>query len=261
MSHGTWSKKDSRCTPPLNNEFAPKIHCLPRFGFWMYLYSIVISQIFGQICRGKLIFWPFLAFLGWIFMQSDFSLHTMVSFCNFWAIFWLVVGWGISMGQFWVFPLFAFLHFWRFWAVFGHFLGFSVHLGIWGLLVSCEVTRGTILIVGTVHDGFWGVWWVQGGSGGVWGGPDRVFFTPVWHFLPVWKSCMAPDLVPNTTLWSNWPMLTRLVSLTHFWPFGALLGAPKGPFYEHMKSFCYPKKSQNSVYGVQNAVYLSWPLI
>ena len=154
----------------------------------MYLYSIVISQIFGQICRGKLIFWPFLAFLGWIFMQSDFSLYTMVSFCDFWAIFWLVVGWGISMGQFWVFPLFAFLHFWRFWAVFGHFLGFSVHLGIWGLLVSCEVTRWTILVVGTVHDGFWGVWGVQGGSGGVQtGSPLPLYgtFCPsgshVWH--------------------------------------------------------------------------------
>ena len=61
--------------------------------------------------------------------------------------------------------------------------------------MSCEVTRGTILVVGMVHDGFWGVLGVQGGSGG----PDGVSFTPVWHFLPVWKSCMAPDLVPNTT--------------------------------------------------------------
>ena len=49
-------------------------------------------------------------------------------------------------------------------------------------------------------------------------------------------------------------MFTRLVSLTHFWPIGALLGAPKGPFYEQMKSFCYPEKSQNSVNGVQNSV-------
>ena len=65
--------------------------------------------------------------------------------------------------------------------------------------MSCEVTRGTILIVGTVHDSFWGVWGAQGVSGGGLGGPDGVSFTPVWHFLPVWKSCMAPDLVPNTT--------------------------------------------------------------
>ena len=61
-------------------------------------------------------------------MQSDFSLHTMVSFCDFWAIFWLVVGWGISMGQFWVFPLFAFLLF----DIFGPFLGtFWVSVYIW----------------------------------------------------------------------------------------------------------------------------------
>ena len=39
----------------------------------------------------------------------------------------------------------------------------------------------------------------RGGLGGSGGGPDGVSFTPVWHFLPFWKSCMAPDLVPNTT--------------------------------------------------------------
>ena len=36
--------------------------------------------------------------------------------------------------------------------------------------MSCEVTRGTLLVVGTVHDGFWGVMGVQGGSERVWGG-------------------------------------------------------------------------------------------
>ena len=40
------------------------------------------------------------------------------------------------------------------------------HLGIHKVLVSYEITRGIILVVGTVHDGFWvGL----GGSGGVWG--------------------------------------------------------------------------------------------
>ena len=36
--------------------------------------------------------------------------------------------------------------------------------------MSCEVTRGTILVVGTVHGGFWGVWGVYRGSGGGLGG-------------------------------------------------------------------------------------------
>ena len=93
------------------------------------------------------------------------------------------------MGQFLVFALFAFLHFGLILALFWHFLGFIGHLGILRVLVSYEVTRGTILVVGTVYDGF----------GGVWGGPDGVSFTPVWHFLPFWNSCTAPDLVPNTT--------------------------------------------------------------
>ena len=50
------------------------------------------------------------------------------------------------------FCIFEFLTF------FVSFLALSGHLGILGLLVSYEVTRGTILVVGTVHDGFWGVW-------------------------------------------------------------------------------------------------------
>ena len=44
-----------------------------------------------------------------------------------------------------------------------------------------------------------GVLW---GSGGILGGLGEsrgVCSTPIWHFLPLWKSCMAPDLVPNTT--------------------------------------------------------------
>ena len=74
--------------------------------------------------------------------------------------------------------------------------------------MSYEVTRGTILVVGAVHNGFWGVGGVQVVFGGVWGGPEEGSFTPLGHFLLLWKSCTAPDFVPNTTLWSNWPMFT-----------------------------------------------------
>ena len=48
-------------------------------------------------------------------------------------------------------------------------------------------------------------------------------------------------------------MCTVQVSLTHFWHFRALLGAPKMPLFDQLKSFWYPKKSKNSVYRVQNA--------
>ena len=47
-----------------------------------------------------------------------------------------------------VFALFAFL------AVFWHFFGFSGLLGFLGVLVSYEVTRGIILVVGTVKNSF-----------------------------------------------------------------------------------------------------------
>ena len=36
---------------------------------------------------------------------------------------------------------------------------------------------------------------VLGGSGG---GSGGVCFTPIGHILPLWKSCIPPDLVPNT---------------------------------------------------------------
>ena len=84
--------------------------------------------------------------------------------------------------------------------IFWHFLGFSGDLGILIVLVNYEVTRGIILVVGRVTDGFWG------GSRGFWGdlgGSGGVCFTPIEHILPLWKSCMAPDLVPNTKYWSN----------------------------------------------------------
>ena len=43
---------------------------------------------------------------------------------------------------------------------------------------------------------------VLGGFGGVLGGlggSRGVCLTPIGCFLPLWKSCKAPDLVPNTT--------------------------------------------------------------
>ena len=46
-----------------------------------------------------------------------------------------------------------------------------------------------------VWGGFEGAWACFGGSRWVKG----VCLTPIGHFLPLWKSCMAPDLVPNTT--------------------------------------------------------------
>ena len=112
------------------------------------------------------------------------------------------------MGQFLVFALFAFLHFGLILALFWHFLGFIGHLGILRVLVSYEVTRGTILVVGAVHNGFWGVGVVQGRFGRVWGGPEEVCFNPLGHFLLLWRSCTALDLVPKTTYWSNWLMFT-----------------------------------------------------
>ena len=77
------------------------------------------------------------------------------------------------------------------------------------MLVGYKITRGITLIVGRVND------WVCGGFGEgfrffcwCFGGCRGVCLTFVGHFLPVRKSCMAPDLVPNTTYWSNWPMFT-----------------------------------------------------
>ena len=54
-----------------------------------------------------------------------------------------------------------------FWHFFWHFLGFSGGLCIFRILMSYEVTRGVVLVVGRVTDKFWGV---QGGFGWVWGG-------------------------------------------------------------------------------------------
>ena len=81
--------------------------------------------------------------------------------------------------------------------------------------VNYDVTRGTTLVLGMVHGGFWGV----------------------WHFLPLWKSCMAPDLFQNTTYWSNRLMFTRLASLAHFCLIGFLLGLPNSHFMSKTSPF------------------------
>ena len=116
-------------------------------------------------------------------------------------------------------------------------------MGVLGVLVSFKITRGIKLVVGRVTEGvkgslkaFWGCLRRSGGSKGV-------CLTPVGHVLPLWKSFRALNLVPNTIKWSNWPMFTRQASLTHFWTFGALLDAPKRPFYEQIKAFWNPRRS------------------
>ena len=94
-------------------------------------------------------------------------------------------------------------------AIFGHswhFWGFGGDFWVLGVLVSFKITRGIKLVVGRVTEG------VKGGFGeflGVPGGSKGVYLTPLGHVLPLWKSCRALNLVPNTIKWSNWPMFTR----------------------------------------------------
>ena len=116
----------------------------------------------------------------WAFLVDFHSARLFFAYYGFlalfWAIFWFGVGWGMSMGQLLVFALFAFLHFGLILALFWHFLGFIGHLGILRVLVSYKVTRGTILVVGAVHNGFWGVGVVQGRFGRVLGGSKGGLF-------------------------------------------------------------------------------------
>ena len=87
-------------------------------------------------------------------------------FVVFLSFFWVGCG-GDELGSilsFCTLCVFAFFgRFWHFLAFFWHFLGFSGDLGILIVLVNYEVTRGIILVVGRVTDGFWG------GSRGFWG--------------------------------------------------------------------------------------------
>ena len=77
---------------------------------------------------------------------------------------------------------------------------FGVFSGDLGVLLSCKITRGMILVVGKVTErvqgclrGFWGVHGVVKGS------QKGVCLAPREQFLPIWMSCTAPDWVPNTT--------------------------------------------------------------
>ena len=99
----------------------------------MYLYSIVISQIFGQICRGKLIFLA-------IFSLFRVDFHAVRLFFAYYGLFLRFLGnflagsgvgdkYGSILG-FSTFCVFAFLTFLgRFWALFGFQCTFG-HLGI-----------------------------------------------------------------------------------------------------------------------------------
>ena len=100
---------------------------------------------------------------------------------------------------------FGVLHFLPFLGIFGHFLhflGFWWGWGVLGVLLGYKITRGIKLVVRGSMIGFWKVW---GGFEGVWacfGGSRWVkggLLDPYRMFLPLWKSCKAPDLVPNTT--------------------------------------------------------------
>ena len=103
--------------------------------------------------------------------------------------------------------------------------------------MSCEVTRGTMLVVGTVHDGFWGVWGAQGGSGGVWGGSRRGLLYP----------CMALfallEVLYGTRFDSKHHILVQLAWLYSVCNTDLLLdlwgplGAPKRPLYDVLGTF------------------------
>ena len=100
---------------------------------------------------------------------------------------------------FWGFSLFAiFGPFVQFWAVF-HFGAF---LHFWVVRGGC---RGGSEGLGGHSKGLGGVWEVGAGFGGSGqglgglGGSRCVCWTPKDLFFHLWKSCRAPNLVPNTT--------------------------------------------------------------
>ena len=89
---------------------------------------------------------------------------------------------------------------------------------------------GTLL---KVTEGFWEA---HGGFGGAQGVMERsmgVFFTPIMHLLPHWKSYTAPDLVLNTTYSFNLPTFTTEKGITD--PFLDPPGTPKTPFDEKIE--------------------------
>ena len=108
-----------------------------------YLFGKVLMSTFRKVWFRNI--WPSSFWLNcifvlfwWIFTQPYFSLHTMVLFCGFGAIFWVLLGWGMSMGQFWYSTLFAFLHF---------FCNFCPFFCIVLVLVDIWI--------------FWEYWWVM----------------------------------------------------------------------------------------------------
>ena len=102
----------------------------------MYLYSIIISQIFGQFCRRKIYFLAIFSLFGVDFHVVPVFFAYYGLFLRFLGNFLDVSGVGDEYGsilRFCTFCVFAFL---KFLDLFWHFSGFSVHLGSFGLLVS-----------------------------------------------------------------------------------------------------------------------------
>ena len=106
---------------------------------------------------------------------------------------------GDEYGSILICTFFGVLHFLPFLGIFWVPGGVG---GVLGVLLGYKITRGIKLVVRGSMIGFWKVWGVLRGFGGVLGGlggSRGVCLTPVGCFLPLWKSCKAPDLVPNTT--------------------------------------------------------------
>ena len=117
-------------------------------------------------------------------------------------IFWTLSIMGGDHGSTVIFALFPFFNFLgRFW-ILGPFLGFWLQWrfgAFLGVLVSYKIPRGIRLVVWRVFERLWGFLGGLGGSGGVKGTSMRFCSTPIWHYLPLWKSCRRSDWVPNTT--------------------------------------------------------------
>ena len=126
--------------------------------------------------------------------------HIMVFFCGLFIYFGSVYIMWDEHGSHFSFCTFCVLQFWAFLgdlAVFAHSLGFIGNLGVLRAIVSYKVTRWIPLIVGRVTKGFWGVWGRHRGFWGAYEGPGGAHSTPKRHFLPLWRSRTAPDLVPK----------------------------------------------------------------
>ena len=66
--------------------------------------------------------------------------------------------------------------------------------------------------------------------------------------MPIERKWSKKALRSHRCLFQTW---LREISTTHFWTFVVLLGALMGPFFEQIKFYWNPKKSQNSIYRVQ----------